>query len=78
MAKKKRIIKVRKKKPKPSDTIMVALKMSRSELVAIKKRAAWYAKGNLSAWLRHSGLRYKPKRGEVVLSVAVPVKKKTR
>lgn len=55
-----------------SKLILVALKMTRSEHLALKKRAKWFAKGNFSAWIRHAGLRYKPKSGEVIFSVTMP------
>lgn len=36
----------------------------------IQKKADRHARGNLSAWLRHAGRMYTPKRGEKVLKKA--------
>lgn len=64
------------KKPKTAvkktKLIMVSLKLSPSELKALKLRAKWHAKGNFSAWIRHAGIRYRPKSGEKILGVAAP------
>ncbi len=67
-----------KKKKTTSKLMLVALKMLPSEHEALKKRALWHAQGNLSAWLRHAGLRYKPSRGERVATVTMPSAKPKR
>jgi hypothetical protein len=57
-----------KRKPKQREALLIPIhiKLTKSERVALQKRANWFALGNLSAWLRYTGLRYVPKRGENV------------
>lgn len=61
----------RKTKTK-SQLVLVPIKIHPKEIRAMKLNAKKFAQGNLSAWLRHSGLRYRPKRGEVVDTVTMP------
>lgn len=53
-------------------SVLVPIKIPPRQLLALKAQARRFAKGNLSAWLRHAGLRYSPKRGEVVYTVSMP------
>lgn len=46
---------------------MIAIKMSRLEYAELKFAAELYAKGNLSAWLRHAGRHYQPKKSESII-----------
>ncbi len=56
----------KKSKAKKSKLVVVNVKMSRAERALLKSYAKRFAKGNLSAWVRHSGHRYTPKRGEKI------------
>lgn len=47
---------------------LITFKVSKSDLEALKKNAAKYAHGNLSEWVRYTGLNYKPKKTELVES----------
>jgi hypothetical protein len=58
---------------KKSDMISINIKMTREELDALKLKARRPAHGNLSAWLRHAGLRYKMKEGEIIVCVPMPI-----
>lgn len=54
-------------KPKSkSELILVPIKIHPREIRVMKRLAKKHAGGNFSAWLRHAGLRYRPKRGEAV------------
>lgn len=59
-----------KTKPKapraPERLIPVHIKLTPKEHALLMKRANWFSMGNLSAWLRYTGLKYNPKRGENV------------
>jgi hypothetical protein len=55
-----------KKKIVKNGLKIVNLKVNGKDRKAINALAKKYAKGNLSAWLRHAGLRYAPKKSEVV------------
>lgn len=60
---------MKKKKPKSkpkSKLIPVHIKLTHAEHEALKKRADWWALGNLSAWLRYAGLKYVPEKGEII------------
>jgi len=57
------------KNPKP---VMITVKIPLTELWGLRTYAKKFAKGNLSAWLRHAGMRYRPKAGEIVKSVTMP------
>lgn len=50
---------------------VVNVKMSRADRKRLTTLARKYAKGNLSAWVRHAGSRYVPKRGEKVSLKAI-------
>lgn len=67
-----------KVKPKSTKPILVPIKIPPPQLKALKVQAKKYAEGNLSAWLRHAGLRYRPKRGEKVETVTMPSGKTKR
>lgn len=45
---------------------IVNLKVGSKDRAALNAMAKKYAKGNLSAWLRHAGLRYVPKKAEKI------------
>lgn len=64
-------MKKRKTKPK-SELVGITIKFHPREIQAMKANAKKYAQGNFSAWTRHAGLRYRPKRGEVVHTVTMP------
>jgi len=44
------------------DTVHV--KLTPADRKAIRANAKLFAKGNISAWMRHAAMRYIPKRGE--------------
>lgn len=69
---------MKKKTKSKAKPVLIAIKIPILELVTLKARARHFAKGNLSAWLRHASLRYRPKRGEVVETVTMPTVKKKR
>lgn len=52
------------KKPKrkvyPTKLERLNIKMTKSERAALDKKAKKFCKGNLSLWLRTSGLKYTP------------------
>lgn len=79
-SKKKASKKKKSKQPKQKGAkpILVPIKIPPTQLRALKLQAKKYADGNLSAWLRHAGLRYRPKRGEVVETVTMPSGKTKR
>lgn len=70
MGSKKKVAKA--KVIKKSALVLVPIKIHPKEIRAIKAQAKKYAQGNFSAWLRHAGLRYRPKRGEHVETVTMP------
>lgn len=45
---------------------IVNVKVKEGARKRLQANARKYAKGNLSAWLRHAGLRYVPKKGVVI------------
>jgi hypothetical protein len=55
-----------KKKKKVATLVLSNFKLTALEENAIKKKALKYARGNYSAWLRHAGLNYRPKSGEII------------
>lgn len=63
--------KMRKRSGKPKTKVVVVnIKMDLETHETLVKKAKRNARGNLSAWLRHSGMRYVPKPGERVKKVA--------
>lgn len=76
MADKKKTPKVKAPRApqKPGKLIPVHIKLTQREYDALIKRANWFCMGNISAWLRYSGLKYLPKKGENV-SQAIAEKK---
>lgn len=71
------VAKVKRKKPKSnSQLVLVPIKIHPREIRLIRAQAKKYADGNFSAWLRHAGLRYRPKRGETVGAPETPRLKK--
>ncbi len=50
----------------PEKLIVVSLKMTSRDLRNLKLAAKRFAKGNLSAWFRYTGLKYVPKKGESI------------
>lgn len=55
-----------KKKVKDSSLIVVNVKVPSAVKKTLQLNADKYAEGNLSAWLRHAGMKYTPKKGEHV------------
>lgn len=55
-------------KPKSEKLIIMNIKLTSKDRAALLKRAKLHAKSNFSAWVRHAGLKYVPKKGEVVVS----------
>lgn len=53
------------KKPKVEKPTLINLKVSAKELKALKAKAKKYAKGNLSLWLRFTGLNHTPRRKDL-------------
>lgn len=49
-----------------SELKIVNVKISAAERKRLQANADKFAQGNLSAWLRHSGRQYTPRRGEKV------------
>lgn len=45
---------------------VVNTKMSASDRKALQAKAKKFAQGNLSAWVRHAGKKYTPKKGEKI------------
>lgn len=83
MGSKKRALKKKPKKKKlkvvsTANTILVPIRIPKLQLKKLKGQAKRYAKGNLSAWLRHTGLRYRPKRGEIVETIPRPIGKSNK
>lgn len=74
MGSKKRASKPKQKKKVVliAKAILVPIRIPKVQLMKLKAQAKKHAQGNLSAWLRHAGLRYIPKRGEVVETVPMP------
>lgn len=57
----------KKKAPARKKTLdVINVKMSKATRSALKSRAKKFAKGNLSAFLRHAGLKYTPRKGEKI------------
>lgn len=56
----------KKRKTKRRRMMPMHIKVSRSHLAALKLKAKKHAGGVLSVWLRYAGLRYTPKRGEII------------
>jgi hypothetical protein len=54
------------KKKKRSKLVVVNVKMSVADRMSLKASAKRHAKGNLSAWVRHAGRKYTPKKGEKI------------
>lgn len=50
---------------------VVNVKMSEADRKSLIAHAKRFAEGNLSAWLRHAGRRYVPKKGEKISLKAV-------
>lgn len=55
-----------KKKRKKSKLSLINLKVTEAERRELSAFAKKYADGNLSAWLRHAGRKYRPKKTEVI------------
>lgn len=49
-----------------SKLVVVNVKMSTADRSILKAYAKRWAAGNLSAWVRHTGRRYTPKKGEKI------------
>jgi hypothetical protein len=64
-----------KTKPAKSKLIPIHIKLTEKEFAELKKRANWWALGNLSAWLRYAGLEHTPTSTENV-SKAIAEKKR--
>lgn len=59
------------KKSSGSKLSVVNVKISKKDRAALVANAKRFAKGNLSAWIRHAGRVYTPKKGEkIVLKAA--------
>lgn len=58
---------MRKKKQNKTTTINIKLPEELKE--CLQKFADRYADGNISAWLRYSGMNYVPQKGERIFSV---------
>jgi hypothetical protein len=54
------------KKSKARKTEIVNLKVTSQERGVLNALAKKHAGGNISAWLRHSGLNYRPGKTEIV------------
>ncbi len=70
-----------KKKAKPvkkaaskSKLVVISFKVPSDVFKVLSARARKYTKGNISAWLRHTGPRYILKKGEVVQQIAAALK----
>ena len=68
---KKKAVSAKTKTPKKvvktgSELKIVNIKVGSKDRKNLNAKAGAYAKGNLSAWLRYAGLRYVPKKGEVI------------
>lgn len=63
---KKKSIVARKKKAAPKTLDIVNVKMTPADRRRLIANAKKWAGGNVSAWLRHAGKVYIPKRGEKI------------
>lgn len=63
---KKKMKKKATKQIKKSKLKIVNLKVGSKDRKALMLKAKKYAGGNLSAWFRHTGLKYIPKKNEKV------------
>ena len=64
---KKAVKKAKLKAKKPKRLPLINLKISSRDRKLVLANAKKYAGGNYSAWLRHAGIHYRPKKGEKVL-----------
>jgi hypothetical protein len=62
----------KKRKRKFTKLIPLTIKVTEEDAGNFRKRAKKFANGNVSAWLRHSGLKYVPKSGEAIKGYAAP------
>lgn len=58
--------KPRKKAPKKKGLGVVNVKMSSADRKLLVANAKRWAEGNLSAWVRHAGREYTPRKGEKI------------
>lgn len=61
-----------KRKKKFTKLIPLTIKITREDQKALIKRAKKFADGNVSALLRHAGLKYVPKDGRPLKGYAAP------
>jgi hypothetical protein len=54
------------KRPEKSKLVSLHMKLTKWEARQLKLRANWWALGNVSAWLRYTGLKYTPSKNENV------------
>jgi len=47
-------------------TILMNLKISEEDLLAIKVKANYYTKGNVSMWMRYAALNHRPKKADLM------------
>lgn len=52
--------------PRHSNYKLTNVRMNDLTRAVVTRKAELYAKGNLSAWLRHAGENYVPKEGEKI------------
>ena len=62
----KKIKKLKSSQPKRKKLPLVNFKCAKSDQVLLRRLARKYAGGNFSAWLRHAGLKYRPKKGVII------------
>jgi hypothetical protein len=62
----KKAAKIKKPIKKGKTLTLLNLKVTDNEHTILDRNAKKHASGNLSAWLRHAGRHYKPKRGEII------------
>lgn len=53
-------------KPKKQKLKIIPVKTNNPDRAALAKKAKDHAGGNVSAWLRHAGLKYIPQPGEAI------------
>lgn len=60
------------KKLKLEKLKIVCFKANAKDRALIMQMAKKYAKGGLSAWIRHASLKYVPKKGELIKAYPAP------
>ena len=57
---------VKLKDAKPKHTKLINVKVTKNQAEKMQSNADKYCEGNLSAWLRYSSIKHKPRKSELV------------